>query len=94
MRAFPANGAEWSDVVLVPFKVYSLVMFFFVAFCGRQLSDEPMLLHIALGYLVCLIVVTWMAMVDTFCVKCPTTNWRWSGITLLGFLCVLKWLLS
>jgi hypothetical protein len=95
MRVLPESGVEWTDVVLAPFKVYTLVMFLVAVFWGRAMArgDEAMILYILLGQIVCVIVLTWTAMVDTFCIKSATTNWRWSGIALLGFLFALKALL-
>jgi hypothetical protein len=93
MRIFPATGREWSDVALAPFKTYPILVFLIAPVWSAEMRGEPMILFILLGYIICLIVTTWMAMVDTFCVQSATPYWRWSAtIILLGFLFALRWL--
>ena len=87
----PTSDREWTDVLLAPFKTYPILIFLIATVWSTEICGEPMILLILLGYLVCLIVVTSVAMAVV--AKSATTYWHWSAATiLLGFLFALKWL--
>jgi hypothetical protein len=92
MRILPDSSTEWSDVAFVPFKTYPIVMFFIAAVWSDELRGDPIIGFILLGYLVCLIIITWIAVLDAISGQPPTTYWRWSAaITVLGLMFSLKW---
>jgi len=41
MRLLPANGVEWADVTLVPFKTYPIVVFCIAIVWSSELRGEP-----------------------------------------------------
>ena len=93
MRVFPANGDDWTDVALVPFKTYPVVMFLVAIVWTRELSGDPIILYILLGYLGSLLMITWISVADAVSGRPAATNWRWSAaIMVLGLIFALKWL--